>query len=344
MAKKETGCDFNAELKKLKKTSPQRIYVLFGEEDYLRDHFLGRLKAKCLPEGEDGFNFKRFDGPGLDAGELSKAVDMLPFLSECTFIELRNVDLNKLGEPDRFIEVLRAVPDYCTVCFVQDAHFEPDGRLKLIKFLKGNSAFLEFIVQGQSALYGWIDRRFSALGKTITRDAKDRLVLISGDLMNRLIPEIGKIAAYTAGDTVTAADVEASASHIPEAEVFDMINLLSEKKFDAALHILSELLNNKDNEPIGILTLISYQLRRIYGVKLALQSGKKQRDIKTLLNIRWDFAADRLILSAGRFTLPQLKRALTECAETEYRMKSSSAEDKELLKEYFIHLILGDAA
>ena len=97
MAKKETGCDFNAELKKLKNAPPQRIYVLFGEEDYLRDHFLGRLKAKCLPEGEDGFNFKRFDGPGLDAGELSKAVDMLPFLSECTFIELRNVDLNKLG-------------------------------------------------------------------------------------------------------------------------------------------------------------------------------------------------------------------------------------------------------
>ena len=344
MAKKETGCDFNLELKKLKGAPPQRIYVLYGEEDYLRNHFLAQLKAKCLPEGEDSFSFRRFDGPGLDAEELARAIDVMPFLTERTMVELRDVDLNRLGDADRFLSILAAVPDYCTVCFVQDTRFEPDGRLKLIKYLKQNSVFLQFCVQGQDALSRWIDKRFAALGKQIGRDAKQRLVLISGDLMNRLIPEIEKIAAYASEKTVTVADVEAAASHIPEADVFEMVNLISEKKFDAALHILAELLKNKDNAPVAILASLSYQLRRIYGVKLALQRGKRQKDIRDLLKIRWDFIADRLILSAGRFSMAQLRGAVAECVEAEYKMKSSSGDDAELLKEIFIHLILGDAA
>ena len=143
---------------------------------------------------------------------------------------------------------------------------------------------------------------------------------------------------------MTVADVEAAASHIPEADVFEMVNLISEKKFDAALHILAELLKNKDNAPVAILASLSYQLRRIYGVKLALQSGKRQKDIRDLLKIRWDFIADRLILSAGRFSMAQLRGAVAECVEAEYKMKSSSGDDAELLKEIFIHLILGDAA
>ena len=111
-----------------------------------------------------------------------------------------------------------------------------------------------------------------------------------------------------------------------------------------SVHILAELLKNKDNAPVAILASLSYQLRRIYGVKLALQRGKRQKDIRDLLKIRWDFIADRLILSAGRFSMAQLRGAVAECVEAEYKMKSSSGDDAELLKEIFIHLILGDAA
>ena len=91
MAKKQNSLDYNAEVKALKECPPKRLYLLSGEEDYLRDRYLEALKAVCIPEGESGFSYKRFDGPSLDAFELGKALDVMPFLSERTFVELRNV-------------------------------------------------------------------------------------------------------------------------------------------------------------------------------------------------------------------------------------------------------------
>ena len=86
MAKKQNSLDYNAEVKALKECPPKRLYLLSGEEDYLRDRYLEALKAVCIPEGESGFSYKRFDGPSLDAFELGKALDVMPFLSERTFL------------------------------------------------------------------------------------------------------------------------------------------------------------------------------------------------------------------------------------------------------------------
>ena len=50
MAKKDkNSCDFNAELKKLKAGSPDRLYLLYGNEDYLRDYFLTQLRENAFP-------------------------------------------------------------------------------------------------------------------------------------------------------------------------------------------------------------------------------------------------------------------------------------------------------
>ena len=342
MAKKNNGCDFNAELRKLKSEGPGRLYLLYGNEDYLRDYYLSQLRLLCLPGGDDGFSLKRFDGPGLDPSGFAKALDLMPFLSERTFVELHHVDLNKLPESDKIIALLQAVPDYCTVVFVQSSSYELDGRLKIIKFLKEKGNALEFSAQERKPLFRWMDRRFAASGKTIDDSAKERLVLISGDLMNRLIPEIDKIAAYAKGDAVSVSDVEAVASHIPEADVFEMVNLISEKKYDSALHILAELLKNRDNEPIAMLSLIASQLRRTYGVKLALQKGKRKAEIKELLSIRFDFIVDRLAAAAGRFTFQQLRRAVESCADAEYAMKTSSVDGPDLITRVLMDLMLSD--
>lgn len=341
--KNRNDCDFNAELKRLKSAGPEGLYLLYGAEDYLRDYYLTTLRDLCVPDGESSFNFRRMNGPGLDYTALSNAMDAMPFLGDRTFIELHAVDINKLPEADRFISLMNSIPEYCTLVFVQDALYEPDGRLRCVKYLKEKGRALCFSAQDQSSLTSWVMRRFGALGKTIDRDTVERLILISGDLMNRLIPEIEKIAAYAKGDNVLRSDVEAVASHIPEADVFEMINSISEKRFDNAVKILAELLKNKDNSPYGILALISSQLRKTYGVKLLLQEGKRARDIKDALKINYDFLVDRFVSSAGKFTLDQLRDAVEACVEAEYRMKTTSVDEGEVLKELLISFITGDS-
>ena len=340
---KEETFNYAAELRTLKERGPERLYLLWGPEDYLREQYLTQLKKICLPEGEEDFSYKRLDGPALDVLKLQQAVDALPFMTERTFVELRDVDINKLSDAEGCAKILSDLPDYCTVAFVQNARFEPDGRLRFVKTLRAEGRELKFTEQSPGMLTDWIARRFAAAGKGIELSAAQRLIFIGGDLMSRLIPEIEKIAAYAKGDKVTQEDVEAVASHIPEADIFEMTELIAQKKINSALAVLSELLADKNNEPIAILAVLGRQMRQLYAARLALDKNLGTKYVMEVCSLRFEFIASKLISAARGFTLPQLRRAVELCCETDYRMKSSGTDERELLKEAVLRIAAGES-
>ena len=339
---KEEAFNYAAELRNLKECGPERLYLLWGPEDYLREQYLMQLKKRCLPGGEDDFSYKRLDGPALDALKLQQAVDSMPFMTEHSFVELRDVDINKLADAEACTKIISDIPDYCTVAFVQSTQFEPDGRLRFIKTLRAEGRELKFTQQSQGMLTDWIVRRFAAAGKGIELSAAQRLIFISGDLMSRLIPEIEKIAAYAKGDRVTQEDVEAVANHIPEAVVFEMTELIAQKKNNSALAVLSELLADKNNEPIMMLSVLGKQMRQLYAARLALEKNLGTKYVMEVCAMKYDYIASKLLNAARGFTLPQLRRAVELCAETDYRMKSSGVDARELLKEAVLRIAAGE--
>ena len=321
--KKEEAFNYTAELRILRERGPERLYLLWGPEDYLREQFLSQLKKTCLPEGEDDFSYKRIDGPALDANAFQQAADAMPFMTEHTFVELRDVDINKLADADACLKTISDIPDYCTVVFVQNAQYEPDGRLRFVKTLRSEGKELKFTQQSQGMLTDWIVRRFAAAGKGI--------------------PEIDKIAAYASGDKVTQADVEAVANHIPEAVVFEMTELIAQKKINSALSVLSELLADRNNEPIMMLAVLGKQMRQLYAARLALEKNLGTKYVMEVCSMKYDYIASKLLTAAKGFTLDQLRRAVELCAETDYRMKSSGADPKELLKEAVVRIAAGES-
>ena len=339
---RKSGCDYSQEVKELKKNGPGRVYLLHGPEDYLRESFLAELKKICIPDGDDGFSYRRFEGPALDEKALENAVDVFPFLSQRTLIELRDVDLNKLSSSEKLPQILENIPDYCSVVFVQSAGYVPDGRLKLIKQIKTSGRELLFTEQPRKKLYDWIRRRFNHYEKEISDEAVQRLVFVSGDLMNKLIPEIEKVAAYAGDKTVQVSDVNAVAHKIPEAQAFDIIDQISEKNFDMALKIFSELIKGHDCSPIAFISSLGYQLRRIYGTKLAVAFKLSRSETMDFLSLRNDYACDKLIASAKRFSFTTLQSGIVSCVDAEYKMKSSSENDIQLLKDVLTGIIISE--
>jgi len=93
--KKEEIIDYRDHLRVLKEKGPQHIYILRGEEEYLRDSFLAKLRDVCVPEGLESFNYRRLDGPKLNMDKFSAAAEALPFLGERTFCEIHAPDGRK---------------------------------------------------------------------------------------------------------------------------------------------------------------------------------------------------------------------------------------------------------
>ena len=324
--KKEAALNYAAEIRKLKDEGPARLYFLWGEEEYLRDSFLNTLREICCPDGGEDFQIRVFKEAQIDPAELRYAIDTLPFFSERSLIEIRDLDYNKLGDADRLIEVLSDIPDYCTVAFRLNQGEEPNGKSKLIRFT----------VQDQNMLFRWITRRFAFYGKGVEMEAAQRLIYLSGDQMKALIPEIEKIATYARGEKVTAADVNAVATRIAESDIFDLTDALAERRFNTASGLLADLLEQRDTSVPAILSLLSNQFRRL----LISADAGDTASVMELCNIKYEFMARRLLNSARNFRPEQLRHAIELCENADYRLKSEGADEKVLLKETLMRIIL----
>lgn len=342
LAKETKKTDYAAELRELKTSGAQRLYTLWGAEDYLRESYFSELKKLCLEGGGEQFNHHRLNGASLDIKKLAEATDALPFLSEHTLVEVRDFEINscKDEQAERLKEIVSDIPEYTTLVFILPTGYEPDGRLATIKTLKKLGKAIEFSTQPQSLLIKWITRRFEALGKSIGRAECEKLIFTSGELMTRLIPEIEKIASYVKGDTIEADDIEKLAQRIPEASIFEMTDALAAKNFDRAAAIMAELLQSGEH-PIKILAMIGYQMRKLLSAKIAKETGQGSAFLAESCDVK-SFMADRMIRSAAGFSLEQLKKAVELCAESDYRMKSSSEDDEDILKELLLRMAAGE--
>ncbi|MFB0919554.1 MAG: DNA polymerase III subunit delta [Oscillospiraceae bacterium] len=340
---KDKKTDYGAVLRELREKGPERLYLLWGAEDYLRESFFDEIKKLCLEGGSADFNHHRLQGSPLNMQKLSEAVDAVPFMGERTLIEVRDFEINSVKEEDseRLRSIVSDLPNYSTVALLLPIGYEPDGRLTAVKTIKKLGSAIEFTTQPQSLLINWITRRFSALGKNIGRAECEKLIFTSGELMTRLIPEIDKIAGYSKSDTVTSADIERTAQRIPEASVFEMTDRLSEKDYDRAAYLMAELLASGEH-PIKILAMIGFQMRRLYAARVALDKGLGRDFVMQSCGIGYSFLADKLLKSAAGFNTAQLKRAVELCAECDYRMKSSSEDDEDILKELLLRVAVGD--
>lgn len=340
---KEEKFNYNESVRALRAQGPERLYLIWGPEDYLADRYFEEIKKLCVPDCGDDFSYRRLDDRDFTALSLREAVDSVPFLSERSLVEVRGVDINKLRETDEIISILADIPDYCTVVFMAPIGFEPDKRLKIFKTFQKYGVEQCVTAQSGDMLIKWIIKRFAAAGKGIELNAVQRLINVSGGLMNGLIPEINKIAAYTKSDRVTEADVNAVAHHIPEAVVFDMTEALANGENNAAMRLLGELLADKNNEPFMILAFVGNQMRRMYAARVAIDNDLGKDYVMKTLAIKYDFIANRLLAASRRFSTKQIRRAVELCCETDYAMKSSRTDPTELLKDCVMRIASGEA-
>ncbi len=332
--------NYGALVKELETDGPKNLYMFWGPEDYLIRAFSDSIRRRCLAPGSEDFDAKRLDGPLLDPEDVDEAVNSMPFLSERTFVELRNMDINRHRD-ESMVRILTDIPEWCTVVITLPEGISPDGRLSLVKKLQKSGKAVEFTAQGDGELYKWLRRRFSHLGKTISMEAMDQLLFLSGRLMNQLIPEIQKICAYARGDHVTVEDVEAVAHHIPEARVFQMTDYIASGDFDAAAGVLAELLSG-DAEPVMILGALGSQMRQLYAARVALDSGKGLPFLREILGGGSDYRFRKLLESARRFSSSSLGRDLRLIPETILRTREQSMgiTEEEALKELLLRFAM----
>jgi len=307
-----------------------KLYVFHGEETYLRDFYLDKLKGLLLPPGMEEFNLHTLPGKEFDLKRLEQLVDCLPMMSQRTLILVTDYDLYK-GDREALSALLGDLPDYVCLVFLYDLlPYKADERTKLAAVLRERGEVVAFHRQEQGDLVDWIARRFRALDHDISSEDARYLIFLCGDLMTTLISEIGKVGAYARTRRVTRADIDAVATPQLDAVVFQMTDAIAAGNFDKAAAVLGDLLHMQE-APIKLLAVLGKQLRQLYSARLCIESGKTVKELMAQWGMRNSYPAERLMQNARRFSLPWCRRAVRRCGETDLAMKSTGADGQQLL-------------
>ncbi len=305
----------------IKKNEFKNVYLIYGEESYLRKQYKDRLKQAVI--GDDTMNYSYFEGDKIDVKEIIDTGNTLPFFSERRLIIVENSGFFKSAN-DALADFIRSIPDYLIMVFVEA---EVDKRNKVYKACSSVGYVCEMKHQSDSVLIRWITGMFKNEGKSISREACMLMLDKTGASMEEIHSEFNKLIGYCMDkNTVEAEDVEAICTTQTTSRIFDMIAAIASRKKDVALSLYYDLLALKE-PPMRILYLIVRQFNGILQVKEALSEGKSNSEIARGMGVA-PFIVGKYATQSKHFSKEQIKGALQDFADIEERVKTGLLNDK----------------
>jgi DNA polymerase III, delta subunit len=305
----------------IKQQNFKQIYLLYGEERYLRRQYRERLR-KALCSEDDTMNTHFYEGRDISVGAVIDLAETLPFLAERRVIFISNSGLFKSGG-EKMAEYL-ADPNETTYFVFTES--EIDKRSKLFKTVNSKGYAAEFAVQDEKTLKRWAAGVLGKEGKKITENTVQLLLSKTGTNMENIQMELEKLICYCLDrEVITDEDVEAVCTTRISNHIFDMINAIADKQQKKALDLYYDLLALKE-PPMRILFLIARQCNLLLQAKELKLKGHDQRSIASKIGVP-PFAAGKYLAQASRFKTEKLRNAVAKCVEAEEAVKSGRMND-----------------
>lgn len=306
----------------IKQSSFKQIYLLYGEERYLKRQYTDRLKKALCGEGGN-MNIHVYEGKDIPVGEIIDLAETLPFLAERRVIFIQNSGLFKSGG-EQMAQYLAAPNETAFFIFTEA---EVDKRSKLFKTVQSKGYAAEFTVQDENTLKRWIAGILGRENKKISESTVRLLLTKTGTDMENIQTELEKLICYCMDrDVVAAEDVEAICTSRVSSHIFDMINAIADKQPKKALDLYYDLIALKE-PPMRILFLIARQCNMLLQTKEMKQKGYDNKTIGSKLGIA-PFIAEKYAAQAGRFKTSALKNAVEQCVEAEEAVKNGRMNDR----------------
>lgn len=305
----------------IKQANFKQVYLLYGEERYLRKQYTDRLR-KAMCNEDDQMNTHFYEGKDIPVGEIIDLAETLPFLAERRVIFISNSGLFKSGG-EKMAEYLTAPNETTFFVFTES---EIDKRSKLFKTVQNKGYIAEFAVQDENTLKRWIGGTLNREGKKITENTVQLFLTKTGTDMENIRMELEKLICYCMDrDVIGPDDVEAVCTNRISNHIFDMISAIADKQQQKALQLYYDLLALKE-PPMRILFLIARQCNMLLQVKEMKTRGYDNKAIGSKIGVP-PFIAGKYVTQASRFKTSQLKRAVRQCVDAEEAVKSGRMND-----------------
>ncbi len=321
------------------------VYLFCGVESYLRDKAVAALKNSLAGGDVGSLNLTLLDGSEVKVEEIVDTANTLPLFAAKRLVIVENTPLfknrqrkNEQAERDEERESAgdRLLLDYLqhpnpATCLVFTTDENINHKKKVVKAIERVGRVMEFAPVKGRELEEWVVTQFAERGKKIDREALDYLLAINSSDLGILRGEIEKLSLMHYGQAViNLAQVKTGASSSLEANIFDLVDYIGEKKSAQAIELVREML--AQNEPgVRLLYMITRQVRLILAAKSLAAQGYAANQLPSSLGVH-PFLAKKLVQQSRNFSVLQLESALESCLETDLALKSSQGAPGVLLE------------
>ncbi len=333
---------------KLIKSGLSGIFIFYGDELYLKNHYMKLAKNSCTP---DGANVINVPGDNLTLSDVLRTVmdtACMPSMDmDKRFINIYNIEWSKVKEDDlHFLEdCANELSDYDDVVVVIDTlpdTFDAGTDKKpsaLLKKITSSVKPVHFAKEPPARLAAWVQKHFAANKVIASSFVCHQLVNRSARDMAMLSNEIEKLCAYVLWDgrnEVTEIDIQKVSSFSVEINTFDFLNALLDGNYERAFLILNDMKLHKER-PDVILGSIVKNFTELYSVKLLLESGYMLPDIASKMNMP-EFRTKNCIQRAKVLSKAGLEKAVSLCHEADLKIKSTNFDSYNVLEILLIKL------
>ena len=330
-----TPSEFKSELKKL-----NGGYLFYGEEDYLKRHYLLGARKEVVFEG-DVFNHVVINSENYSPEYLLSAIEALPVMADKKLIEITSLYYSSMSEADleQFCNIISKLPNYEYNVLI--VYTEPDeldeGRKNapsselsaLCKVLKP----VYFESQTPAKLADWTYRHFVKELIVAPHDLVSMLVNMCGCDMFTLSNEINKLCCYIKSqgkDRLTLEDINLVCSERKDIAEFEFTNAILDGSSDRAFAVLSEMKKGKEKPEI-ILSGISKTIGDLFIIKTMLNDGYSLDYVAKKLSYH-SYKVSLYAKSASKTDIAVLKALNERCYEADKLIKSTGADSYTVLE------------
>ena len=312
-------------LEKSISTKLEPMYLLYGEEKYLIETIVKKIK-KSFGELLLGINYVMLDETSID--NLIQNIEMPAFGYDKKLIIVKNSGLFKKDGrrktltplQERIIEYKKnnyeIIEDSNIIIFIEE-NVDKNQVYEIIekKALVCNIEFLKPI-----QLVAKLKKICLMYKVNVDDSTLNYLIEIAGIDLQNLMNEIRKLIEYAGeGNTITKSAVNELAIKQIESVIFDLTDNLGNKKIEKALEVLDNLVYQKEPLQRILITLYTH-FKRLYLCALAV---KNNVDVISALNLKpnQSFLVNKYKKQTSYFNIDQLRALLDELINLDYNSK-----------------------
>ena len=307
-------------------TELKPLYLLYGEEQYLIDTSINKIKKK-FGERILGINYIMIDDTNID--NLISDIEMPAFGFDKKLIIVKNSGIfkkdgrKKSGSPiqdkiaDYIKENMDIIEESVILVFVEN---QADKNV-VFEAISKNGIICNIEEMKPHQLVKKLKQICNLYKVNVDELTLNYLVENSGTNLQHLINEIRKLIEYAGENgTITIDSVNKLSTKQIESVIFELTDHLAMRKIDKALEVLDNLIYQKEPIQKIIVTLYGH-FKKIYLCTVAVKLNK---DVVNSLNLKPNqtFLVTKYKKQASYFKMTELRKILEALIDLDYNYKN----------------------